>query len=77
MFSKSGCYSHVCRHITGTTVQCNEIRGKAKLTTILVSTTFISAARRQVFTAVKIQTEVFWVVTPCSVAVEYQRFGGP
>jgi hypothetical protein len=26
---------------------------------------------------VKIQAEVFWVVTPCSVVVGYQRFGGP
>jgi hypothetical protein len=29
-----------------------------------------------VFTAVKIQV-AFWVVTPCSVVVGYQRFGGP
>jgi hypothetical protein len=27
--------------------------------------------------AVKIQVEVFWVVTPCNVAVGYQRFEGP
>jgi len=26
---------------------------------------------------VKIQVEVFWVVTPCSVVVGYQRFGEP
>jgi len=25
----------------------------------------------------KFQAEVFWVVTPCSVVVGYQRFGGP
>jgi len=25
----------------------------------------------------KIQVVVFWVVTPCHVAVGYQRFGGP
>jgi hypothetical protein len=25
----------------------------------------------------KIQVEVFWVVTPCSDVVEYQRFGEP
>jgi len=30
----------------------------------------------EVFTAVKIQVCVFWVVTPCGVAVEYRRFGG-
>jgi len=23
------------------------------------------------------QVEVFWIVTPCSVAVVYHRFGGP
>jgi len=23
------------------------------------------------------KTEVFWVMTPCSVAVGYRRFGGP
>jgi hypothetical protein len=27
--------------------------------------------------AVKIQVEVFWVVTPCSAVVGYQFFGGP
>jgi len=26
---------------------------------------------------VKIQVEVFWVVTPCSVVVGHQRFAGP
>jgi len=30
-----------------------------------------------VFAAVKIQVEVFWVVTPCSVVVGNQRFGCP
>jgi len=25
----------------------------------------------------EIQVEVFWVVTPCSVVVGYQRFSGP
>jgi hypothetical protein len=29
------------------------------------------------FTAVKIQVDVFRVVTPCSVEVGYRRFGGP
>jgi len=32
-------------------------------------------ARFQVVTALKIQVEVFWVVTPYSVVVGYQRFG--
>jgi hypothetical protein len=31
----------------------------------------------EVFMAAKIQVEVFWVVTPCSVVVGYQRFRGP
>jgi len=26
---------------------------------------------------VKIQVEVFWVVTPCSAVLGYQCFGGP
>jgi hypothetical protein len=30
--------------------------------------------RLEVFTAVRIQVEVLWVVTPCSVVVGYQRF---
>jgi hypothetical protein len=34
-------------------------------------------ARFKVFTAVKIQVEVFWVVTPCSVVVGRQRFETP
>jgi hypothetical protein len=32
-------------------------------------------ARFDVFTAVKIHGEVFWIVTPCSVAVGYQEDG--
>jgi hypothetical protein len=34
-------------------------------------------ARFEAFTVVRIQVEVFGVVTLCSVAVGYQRFGGP
>jgi hypothetical protein len=34
-------------------------------------------ARLEVVTAMKIQVTVFWVTTPCSVVVGYQRFGGP
>jgi len=26
---------------------------------------------------VKIQVDIFWVVTPCNVVVEYQHFRGP
>jgi len=29
------------------------------------------------FMAVKIQVEIFWIVTTCNVVVGYQRFGGP
>jgi len=35
------------------------------------------SVRFEVITAVKIQIKVFWVVTPCSVAVRYQYFIGP
>jgi len=31
----------------------------------------------EAFTAVMFQFEVFWVVTPCSVVIEYQRFRVP
>jgi hypothetical protein len=34
-------------------------------------------ARSEILTAVKIQIEVFWVVTPCGVVVGCQCFGGP
>jgi hypothetical protein len=34
-------------------------------------------ARFEGFAAVKIQVEVFWVLTPCVVMVGYQRFRGP
>jgi hypothetical protein len=52
---------------------------------ILIVTTLVSKsqeingyyARYEVFTAVKIQVDVFWVVTPCSVVVGYRRFRGP
>jgi hypothetical protein len=33
--------------------------------------------RFEVFTTIEIQVQFFWVVTPCSVVVGYQRFGGP
>jgi hypothetical protein len=36
-------------------------------------TSYVSAAKFEVFTAVKIHVEVFWVVTPCSVVVGYQH----
>jgi hypothetical protein len=35
------------------------------------------AVRFKFLTAVKIQVEVVWVVTPCKVVVGYQRFRGP
>jgi len=34
------------------------------------------AMRFEVFTVVKIQVEVFWVVMPCSVVAGHQQFGG-
>jgi hypothetical protein len=34
-------------------------------------------AKYEVFTAAKIQVEVFWILTPCSDAIAYRRFGGP
>jgi hypothetical protein len=34
-------------------------------------------ARFEVFTAIKIEVMVFWVLMPCSVVVGYQRFGAP
>jgi len=37
----------------------------------------IYCARSEIFTPVKILVEVFWVVSPCSVVVGYQRFRGP
>jgi len=30
----------------------------------------------EAFTAVKIHVEVFWILTPCSVVIGYQRFRG-
>jgi len=36
----------------------------------------VHVVRFDVFDAAKIKVDVFWVATPCSVAVEYHRFGG-
>jgi hypothetical protein len=33
--------------------------------------------RFEVYKSVKVQVEIFCVVTPCNVVVGYQRFGGP
>jgi hypothetical protein len=38
---------------------------------------FSQDARFEVFTVVKIQIKVFWIVMPCSFVVGYQCFGGP
>jgi hypothetical protein len=43
---------------------------------ILKNDPFFVDTRFEVFTAVKIHVKVFWVVTPRSVAVGYQRFAG-
>jgi len=37
----------------------------------------IKNVRFETFTAMKIQVEVSWVVTPCSTGLGYQRFGAP
>jgi len=37
----------------------------------------IEFARLQIFTAIKIQVSLFWIVTRCSDVVGYERFGGP
>jgi hypothetical protein len=37
----------------------------------------LNRARYDVFTAVKIEVEFFWLVTLCNVVLGYQRFGGP
>jgi hypothetical protein len=39
-----------------------------------VSVIRLFSARFEAFVAAKIQVEVFWVVTPCSVMVGYRRF---
>jgi hypothetical protein len=39
--------------------------------------TLLSATRFDVSTVVKIQVQVFWVVTSCTAVGEYQHFGGP
>jgi hypothetical protein len=36
----------------------------------------IGSVRSEVLTMVEIQVQVFWVVTPCSVVVGYECFGG-
>jgi hypothetical protein len=52
-------------------------KGRHNLTHICKEICEIFDARFEAFTAVIFQLEVFWVVTPCSVVVGYQRFGGP
>jgi hypothetical protein len=37
---------------------------------------YSDVARLEVCTALKVQVDFFWVVSPCSVAVGYRRFGG-
>jgi hypothetical protein len=42
--------------------------------TALSAALFLLAASFEAFTAVMVQVVVFWVMTPCSVVVGYQRF---
>jgi hypothetical protein len=37
----------------------------------------VGFAKSEVFTALKIQVEVFWAVTPCIVVLGDQLFGAP
>jgi len=37
----------------------------------------VDANRTEVYTAVRSQVAVFWVLTPCSDLVGHERFGGP
>jgi hypothetical protein len=48
-----------------------------KLFTIPQVVSDMSVARFEVFTEMKINVAVFWVVTPCSGVVGYQCFRGP
>jgi hypothetical protein len=68
-----------------TDLQCHVVHTKCKLSVISVERERErerrldkqTGVRFAVSTAVKIQVEVFWVMTLCSVVVGYQRFGGP
>jgi len=53
---------------------CNEVGtcGQTDISEVMDSWQIM---RFMVFTAVKAQVEVFWVVLPCSVVVGYQHFG--
>jgi hypothetical protein len=56
---------------------CRAKSNLCKRIILAVSAIFVHLdARFYVFTAMKIQVEIFWVVTLCSV-VRYQRFIGP
>jgi hypothetical protein len=63
--------------------QCLHIRTGSRHITVLHSNTFkyftcshpIPYQRFEVFTVVKIQVEVFWAVTPCSVVARFRHFG--
>jgi hypothetical protein len=49
----------------------------AILTSIHYTCPVMNCSNTSARTAVKIQVEVFWVVTPCCVVVGYRRFGVP
>jgi hypothetical protein len=65
-------------------LQCLHTRTVSRHITVLHGYTFkyftcyllVPYLRSEVFTAVKIQVEVFSVVTPCIFVVGYQHFGG-
>jgi hypothetical protein len=55
-------------------MQCAQKKHRDSFT-LTFMTNYIFLVRLEVFTVVKSQVEVFWVVTLCSVVLVYQRFG--
>jgi uncharacterized protein YodC (DUF2158 family) len=69
-FDKASC---PVRRVTGrgsSVVRCRWYREMQRSTNTFT-------AKSEVFTAIKIQVAVFWVVAPRSDVVGYRRFGGP
>jgi hypothetical protein len=82
IFELNGVYIRLCYILIEVGVHLHitckiYLRDDRNVKSKLIKTRNSITSNSEAFKAVMFQVEVFWVVTPCSVVVGYQHFGGP
>jgi len=75
--------AHPCTHSEMTVIVgfkyygpiLDSIKTESDAASQLILSTNSSTTEFDIFTAMKIQVDVFWIVTPCNDVVGYRRFG--